>query len=232
MKTGIVVSNFDPKCKNRCQIRVFGIHTETINGQYIIVDDDLPWASPAPNVNSSAGNYCLPRVGDRVYVDVIDTYNIVYYGQVEVKSSVKDMIHDNADANESLKVIAFSEESDSEGGKDYVKIYYLPENGLTIECNGNHIKLTKYDGIEVKTKNDVKISVTPNDNNITISTSGNVNLNCDKVNLTENASEKIVLGSKLFEKFNNHTHYTPRGLSSEPIQQLEPSDFSDKVRFN
>ena len=54
MKTGIVVNNFDPTYKNRCQIRVYGLHTQTVNGQYIILDDDLPWALPAP-ANTSSG---------------------------------------------------------------------------------------------------------------------------------------------------------------------------------
>ena len=32
MKTGIVVNNYDPTFKNRCQIRVYGVHTKTVNG--------------------------------------------------------------------------------------------------------------------------------------------------------------------------------------------------------
>ena len=42
MKTGIVVDNYDPLYKGRCKIRVFGLHSETICGQYLILDDDLP----------------------------------------------------------------------------------------------------------------------------------------------------------------------------------------------
>ena len=55
MKTGIVVDNYDPLYKGRCKIRVFGLHSETICGQYLILDDDLPWSSPAPSAGSSNG---------------------------------------------------------------------------------------------------------------------------------------------------------------------------------
>ena len=40
MKTGIVVNNYDPTFKNRCQIRVNGLHTQKVGGQYVIIDDD------------------------------------------------------------------------------------------------------------------------------------------------------------------------------------------------
>jgi hypothetical protein len=79
MKTGIVVNNYDPTFKNRCQIRVNGVHTQKVNGLYVILDDDLPWALPAPNGSASSGGCSVPKIGDRVYVDVKDTYNIVYY---------------------------------------------------------------------------------------------------------------------------------------------------------
>lgn len=68
MKTGIVVSNYDPLYKGRCKIRVIGLHTQTIGGQYLIIDDDLPWASPAPNIGNSFGTFNVPSIGDRVYV--------------------------------------------------------------------------------------------------------------------------------------------------------------------
>ena len=61
MKTGIVVNNYDPTFKNRCQIRVFGLHTETVGGQYVILDDDLPWALPGPTAGYNSGNYSVPK---------------------------------------------------------------------------------------------------------------------------------------------------------------------------
>ena len=159
MKTGIVVNNYDPKCKNRCQIRVHGIHTQTVNGQYVIIDDDRPWALPAPNPSYNGGYYSVPNVGDRVYVDVKDNYNIVYYGNVEIHGNVKKMLNDNADASDRVKVIAFSEDKNDDGTTDYMKIYYLPEKGLTIECNGNLISLPKYNSLEIKTKGGAGISI-------------------------------------------------------------------------
>ena len=146
MKTGIVVDNYDPLYKGRCKIRVFGLHSETICGQYLILDDDLPWSSPAPNIGSSNGTFNVPSVGERVYVNADDPYNIQYYGQVEVKSPIKDLQYKNTEMSDKLKVIAYSEDN-MEGELDYIKIYYLPEEGLTIECNGNSILMTKYDNL-------------------------------------------------------------------------------------
>ena len=51
------------------------------DAHYVIIDDDLPWALPAPNPNSNGGTYSVPRVGARVYVDIKDAYNILYYGE-------------------------------------------------------------------------------------------------------------------------------------------------------
>ena len=231
MKTGIVVNNFDPTCKNRCQIRVYGVHTQTVNGKYIILDDDLPWALPAPSSGGSGGNYAVPKVGTRVYVDVKDTYNLVYYGPVEINSTVKDILHDNAEESENLKVIAFSEDFNKDGTKDYVKIYYLPEKGLTIESNGNLISLPKYDQLEIKTKNGAGFSIDTKTNDITIHTESKVTLDCKEVKLTKDAEESIVLGSKLMEKFNTHTHFVPGGVSNAPIQKITPGDLSKKIKI-
>mgnify|MGYP003297925319 CR=1 FL=1 len=232
MKTGVVVNNYDPTCKNRCQIRVYGVHTQTVNGKYLILDDDLPWALPASNSGGSSGNYAVPKVGTRVYVEVKDAYNIIYYGPVEVNGSVKDLIHNNAEDSENLKVIAFAENKDEDDSKQYMKIFYLPERGLTIECNGNLISMPKYDSLEIQTKNGAGISIDTSTNDITIHTDANVNVDCKEVRLTKDAEEKIILGSKLMEKFNTHTHFVPGGVSNPPIQKITPNDFSKKVKIN
>ena len=226
MKTGIVVNNYDPKFENRCQIRVHGLHTEKVDGNYVILDDDLPWATPAPST-SSVGASSVPSVGSTVYVDIIDKYNIVYYGQVEVKANVKRIMHDNADVSDKVKVIAFNE--DSFDGETYsLKIYYIPEEGLKIECNGNSINMTKNDGMLIKSKGGAEIKI-ENDNTININTENNINLNCNKVYLSEDASERVILSSKLMEKFNTHTHLSMMGATSPPTIKIEQTDLSDKV---
>jgi hypothetical protein len=231
MKTGIVVDNYDPLYKGRCKIRAFGLHSETICGKYIILDDDLPWSSPAPNIGTSNGTFNIPNIGERVYVNVDDPYNIQYYGQVEIKSSVKDLQYKNSEMSDKLKVIAYSED-DMEGEKDYLKIYYLPEDGLTIECNGNSILLTKYDNLLIKNNKGAEISLDNVSGDIKIKTEGKVNLDCGEVYLGENAADNIVLGSKLMEKFNNHTHFTGfSGITNPPIEKLQPNDFSRIVKI-
>lgn len=231
MKTGIVVDNYDPLYKGRCKIRVFGLHTEAICGEYLILDDDLPWACPAPNVGSSNGSFNVPNIGERIYVNADDPYNIKYYGQVEVKSSIKDLQYKNTEMSDKLKVIAYSEDN-MEGERDYVKIFYLPEEGLTIECNGNSILLTKYDELLIRNNKGAEISMSNVNGDINIKTEGNVNLECSKITLGGDASDDIVLGSKLMEKFNSHTHFTGNAaISNPPIQQLQPSDFSRNVKI-
>jgi len=231
MKTGIVVNNYDPMFKNRCQIRVYGVHTQKVNGKYIILDDDLPWALPAPNPAAASGGCSVPKVGDTVYVEVKDTYNVVYYGNVELRGNVKDLLYDNAEESDKLKMIAFAEDYNKDGTKEYMKIYYLPEKGLTIECNGNLISMPKYNSLEIQTKGGAGFSINTDSNDITIHTSANVNLDCREVKLTKDAEDKLILGSKLMDVFNNHTHFTSDGQSSTPIKQITPNDFSKKIKI-
>ena len=231
MKTGIVVDNYDPLYKGRCKIRVFGLHSETICGQYLILDDDLPWSSPAPNIGSSNGSFNVPNVGSRVYVNADDPFNIQYFGQVEVKSSIKDMQYKNTEVSDKLKVIAFSEDN-MDGEKDYLKIFYLPEDGLTIECNGNSILLTKYDSLLIKNNKGAEIEMSNVSGDINIKTEGKVNLNCSQISLGGGAADTMVLGSKLMEKFNNHTHFTgDAAISNPPIEKLQPQDFSRIIKI-
>lgn len=227
METGIVVDNFDPTYKGRCRIRVYGRHTETIGGEYAILDDDLPWAKPAPAISSSGGNFNIPKVGQRVSVEVIDPYTILYHGPIETNGGIQDLLYENAEDCENAKIVLF----DGEKENDYVRIYYIPENGLNIECHGHKILLTKYDGLQIEAKNGVKISIDESSKDVNIDTSGTVNLNCKNVNLTEDATEKLILGSKLMDKFNNHTHFCPNGITNTPTQKITPLDFSKKIKI-
>jgi hypothetical protein len=232
MRTAICVSNFDPMFKNRIQARVFGVHTEKVNGQYLILDDDLPWFSPAPSTGGNTGTYSVPQVGARVYVDG-SGYKWNYYGQVETKASVKQLMLDNAEQCEEMKVIAFSEDY-NDGESDYMKIYYLPEEGLNITCNGHKITLTKYDGLKIESKEGSVIEL-KNNNDINISTTGVINIKDSReIKLGNDASEKLILGSRLMEIFNNHHHMatTNGGITTDPpIEKIQMGDFSNLVYY-
>ena len=133
--------------------------------------------------------------------------------------------------SDKLKVIAFSEDN-MEGELDYIKIYYLPEEGLTIECNGNSILMTKYDSLLIKNNKGSEIMMDNATGDINIKAEGSVNLNCNKVCLGEGAVDNIVLGSKLMEKFNSHTHFTgDSGITNPPIEKLQPGDFSRNIKI-
>lgn len=227
METGIVVDNFDPTYKGRCRIRVYGRHTETVGGEYAILDDDLPWAKPAPSIGSSGGNFNIPKVGQRVSVEVVDQFTILYHGPIEANGGIQDLLYENADDCENTKVVLFDGEKDS----DYVRIYYIPEKGLNIECHGHKILLSKYDGLQIEAKNGVKISIDESSQDVNINTTGTVNLNAKNVNLTDDATEKLILGSKLMEKFNNHTHFCPGGMTNQPTSKITPLDFSKKIKI-
>jgi hypothetical protein len=46
------------------------------------------------------------------------------------------------------------------------------------------------------------------------------------------AADNIVLGSKLMEKFNKHTHFSgDAAITNPPIEKLQPSDFSRIVKI-
>lgn len=228
MKTGIVVNNYDPTYKNRIQVRVQGLHTKKIHGNYVILDDDLPWATPAPSIGD--GTSSLPEVGSTVYVDVRDRFTFVYYGQVEVRGKIKKMMHDNADCNEKLKVIAYSKDT-FDGETIETEINYIPDRGLTIKCGDNYIKLNN-DGIIIKSKfND---SIIMSENGIDI-TSKNINLNCDKIKLTNDDSQSLLKCKEFMEKFNTHIHMTPFGFSNEPNPESQfdiIKDFTDKIKYS
>lgn len=237
MRTGIVVNNYDPMYKNRIQVRVYGLHTEKIGADYIILDDDLPWASPAPNTGGNSGSYSVPTVGSRVFVDG-DNYHLTYYGQVEVKGAVKKLMAKNADSNEEMKIIAWNE-SVNDGEKDFIKIYYHPEKGLIIECNNNYINLTKYDGLVIKSKFGSELEMT-REGDINIIAKKNINLKCDQINITEGSLsdatyDRVILGSNLQEIFNNHKHfYSPNKgvITGKPIEQINEIDFSDSIKIS
>ena len=229
METGIVVDNFDPTYKGRCKIRVYGRHTEVVGGEYAILDDDLPWAKPAPSGSTSGGNFNIPKVGQRVSVEVVDSFTILYHGPIAPNGDIQDLLYENAEDCENAKILLFDGEAKKDS--DYVRIFYIPEKGLNIECHGHKILLTKYDGLQIEAKNGVKISIDDSSKDVNINTTGSVNLNCPTVNLTEDASEKLILGSKLMEKFNKHTHFCPGGTTNPPTTKITPLDFSKKIKI-
>lgn len=237
MKTGIVVSNYDPKYKNRLKIRVYGMHNKQIDGQYEIIDDDLPWVLPAPNMGNNSGTSAIPDVGARVYVDGDNNNNLRYYGQVEINKDIKQIQFENAEQNDKIKIIAY--EVDKSNSEDYMKIMYLPDKELCIEAYGHKILLTKYDGVKISSKEGCSIEMT-RDADMNITCPNNINIDCRKLNLTqgsldEETVDKIVLGSRLQEIFNKHTHFcaTPGGVTTtEPINKIKETDFSKNIRIS
>jgi hypothetical protein len=59
---GVVVNRNDPLGLGRCQIRIFGYHTDN---KSMLPDEDLPWAQPMYPINN-ANTFGKPRIGDWV----------------------------------------------------------------------------------------------------------------------------------------------------------------------
>ena len=87
---GKVVANNDPEKLGRCQIRVFGIFSESIP------DQDLPWALPDIGfTGSKVGNFVGPPVDAlvNVYFDNDDLYMPKYTTKVSLtKKELKGMV--------------------------------------------------------------------------------------------------------------------------------------------
>jgi hypothetical protein len=67
---------------------------------------------------------------------------------------------------------------------------------------------------------------------INIKTEGKVNLDCSEISFGGDAADTIVLGSKLMEKFNKHTHFAgDSAITNPPIEKLQPNDFSRNIKI-
>ncbi len=61
---------------------------------------------------------------------------------------------------------------------------------------------------------------------IRITAAGEITLTADKINLGENAGQKLVLGDALMTLFNSHTHPTGVGPSGPPVQPMTAQHLS------
>lgn len=77
---GVVENRTDPLGVGRCQIRVFGFHTDNLNE---LPTSDLPWALPALPTNASK-SFSAPRTGDYV----IGFFSDGQSGQVPIYTGV------------------------------------------------------------------------------------------------------------------------------------------------
>lgn len=71
IRIGVIENNIDPLKIGRCQVRIFGIHTEDLA---VYPMEDLPWASFLMNSScvSGQGNIFIPNNGDYVALSFLD----------------------------------------------------------------------------------------------------------------------------------------------------------------
>jgi len=65
---GTITNRSDPLTLGRCQVRIFGHHTDN---QALLPDADLPWALPMYPVNA-ASTYSKPKLNDWVFGFFLD----------------------------------------------------------------------------------------------------------------------------------------------------------------
>jgi hypothetical protein len=66
---GVVENRLDPLTLGRCQVRVFGWHTEDKN---LVSTKDLPWAHPIVPLGSNAASMVAPKEGEMVFGFFLD----------------------------------------------------------------------------------------------------------------------------------------------------------------
>jgi hypothetical protein len=108
-------------------------------------------------------------------------------------------------------------------------------NNVLLDEHGNSISSDK-DGIKLIDKDGNFITLAKGD--ITLSTSGNLNITCKSVNLktggtflVDNATDQAVLGTKLIAYLASHTHPHPMGPTSPPTVPPTPSLLSKNVKL-
>jgi len=67
---GIIENRKDPLSIGRCQVRIFGWHTEDKN---LIPTSDLPWAHPVMPLNTNTGTGLAAKEGDMVFGFFLDS---------------------------------------------------------------------------------------------------------------------------------------------------------------
>lgn len=241
---GVVEDNNDPEKLLRVKVRIYGLHTENLSGNFeFITTEQLPWAEVAGGTSfgliSGVGISSVLRKGTWVWVilENNDCNKPIVIGTITGKnSSTPDTSKGFNDPDGIYPTSEYSSRSDV--NKDMDSNY--PDIAVLETQSGHKITLDDTEDaskIVIDSSNGHKIEIddTSGDEKIIIthSSGSNISLNSDGSLTIGAGNEKIPLASFIAEAFSliadwadNHTHPTPSGVSQVPNEPLAP-DLND-----
>jgi hypothetical protein len=209
---GKVVDNKDPLYQGRARINVFGVFDD-------LPTEDLPWAEQTPGVSfgggGGGGNLSIPRIGAVVAVFFEnENYYKVYFDYVkEIDPVLKEELKTENSYEDSQSIVYNSE---TESG--VLKMIYTRSKGLVFQLGEATIQIdTQNEGTN---KEKLRIVLKMNDDEIRMEKSGGkqkVIVKSENIELGDGAAEKLILGNKFLDLFNQHTHPTGVGPSGVPV---------------
>jgi hypothetical protein len=219
---GKVVDIKDPLYQGRARIEVFGI----FDG---IPSDDLPWAEQIAGLSFGGdfggGNITIPRLGSVVAVHFEDNnyYKMNYH---YVKEISKDLMAELKEDNsyEGTQALIY----DSEAQPGTLKMLYTRKKGLVFQLGDATIQLDTQNAGTDKEK--LRIVLKMNKDEIRMEKQGGkqkVIVKSENIELGEGAVEKVILGNKFLQLYNQHTHPTGVGPSGVPVvPMVDPQHLS------
>ena len=209
---GKVVDIKDPLYQGRARIEVFGI----FDGLPL---EDLPWAEQIAGLSFGGdfggGNMSIPRLGSIVSVHFEDDnyYKMSYHFIKEISNDLKAELRED-NSYDGTQAIMY----DSEAQPGILKMIYTRKKGLVFQLGDATIQLDTQNAGTDKEK--LRIVLKLNDDEIRMEKQGakqKVIVKSENIELGEEAIEKIILGNKFLELYNQHTHPTGVGPSGVPI---------------
>jgi hypothetical protein len=219
---GKVVDIKDPLYQGRARIEVFGI----FDG---IPSDDLPWAEQIAGLSFGGdfggGNITIPRLGSVVAVHFEDNnyYKMNYHYVKEISKDLRaELKEDNS--YEGTHALIY----DSEAQPGTLKMLYTRKKGLVFQLGDATIQLDTQNAGTDKEK--LRIVLKMNKDEIRMEKQGGkqkVIVKSENIELGEGAVEKVILGNKFLQLYNQHTHPTGVGPSGVPVvPMVDPQHLS------
>jgi hypothetical protein len=219
---GKVVDIKDPLYQGRARIEVFGI----FDGLPI---EDLPWAEQISGLafggTFGGGNISIPRLGSVVAVEFEGNnyYKLHYHFIKEVSKDLLDELRED-NSYDGTQALLY----DSEAQPGTLKVIYTRKKGLVFQLGDATIQIDTQDAGTDSEK--LRIVLKLNDDEIRMEKQGakqKVIVKSQNIELGEEAVEKVILGSKFLELYNQHTHPTGVGPSGVPIiPMVDPQHLS------
>jgi hypothetical protein len=219
---GKVVDIRDPLYRGRAKIDVFGF----FDG---IPVEDLPWAEQITGMsfggNFGGGNVTIPRIDTIVAVqfEQDNHYKLTYHYIKEFDQGLLAELKEENSYEGTHSLIY-----DSEAQPGILKMIYTRKNGMVFQLGDATIQLDTQDAGTDKEKLRIKIKM--NDDEIRMEKSGGkqkVIIKSENIELGEEAVEKVILGNKFLQLYNQHTHPTGVGPSGVPIvPMVDPQHLS------